>query len=1161
MIRRLLSLVWLVPALLLAQGPYGRITGRVVDSSGSAVPGATVQVVNAGTNVATAASSDAEGNYEARNLIPGPYRIVVEMRGFKRYQRGSVELRVGDVLALDVTMELGVISESVTVTSEVPLLESAGASLGQVVDNRQLLELPLPSSSPMYLTQLAPGIVTTTPPTHNWQPNQPEKVSSFGTNGTQRYSSEFTLDGIANMTGAIVNFQPPPEILQEFRVQTAVYDASAGHFTGALVSMVTKSGTNQLHGNLTYTHNNRPLNTHPFFVNKQIYDTRTGPPTQEKINNAFPPTRMNRYRASGSGPVYIPGVYDGRNRTFWTYGFDRFVRVFVPRVSSLTVPTVAERNGDFSALLALGSQYQIYDPATIAAAANGRFSRQPFPNNIVPAARINPVAKKLLDYYPMPNSTGTADGLNNYIGSPVNQPVHQNNIIRLDHALTPSHRFFVSVFPSMETTPQQATSNFAVDYLGQINISKGVNVAFDDVIALRPDLVLNFRYGVSRGKTEEQARSAGFDMAAAGFAPALASRLDKSLATLPQINIDGFAQFGRDSGSIVATTYHTVAGNVAHSRHNHSLRFGGEWRVFQENAAIFGNISPNFIFSTDWTRGPLDTAAASPIGQGMAAYLLGLPTGGGIDRNSSYSQQSQYLGLFLQDDWKLSRRLTVNLGLRYELELPSTERYDRMNRGFDFATPNPVQEAARAKYAAAPIPEVPANEFRTTGGLLFASTGGVPRGMWESDRRNLAPRIGLAWQVLPNMVVRAGYGIYFDSLGADRLKVFQQGYSQRTVLTPSLDNGQTFRATLSNPFPDGILEPAASSAGLKTFLGRAVGFVPPERKPGYTQRWSLNIQRELPGRTLVEAGYVGNRGTGLSLDEELDPVPERYLSRSLVRDQSSIDLLNQNIANPFFGMPEFAGSSLQGRTITRSQLLRPFPQFTGMKATVSSGFSWYHSLQVRTEKRFARGYTLQASYTWSKFMEAIQKLNATDLAPHHVVSDWDRPHHLVVSGMYELPFGKGRHGVFNRLAGGWSVQAIYQAQSGPPIGFGNIIYTGGLQDMVLPRSERTVERWFNTGAGFEKDSRKQLASNARTFPLRLTGLRADGYNNWDFSLIKDVAITERIKFQLRAECQDIMNHAMFNPPNSVPNNANFGQVTATVFADQRRVTVGGRLVW
>jgi hypothetical protein len=314
-------------------------------------------------------------------------------------------------------------------------------------------------------------------------------------------------------------------------------------------------------------------------------------------------------------------------------------------------------------------------------------------------------------------------------------------------------------------------------------------------------------------------------------------------------------------------------------------------------------------------------------------------------------------------------------------------------------------------------------------------------------------------------------------------------------------------------------------------------------------------------------GYVGNRGTGLDLNQNLDPVPAQYLSRLPVRDQATIDYLSAAVPNPFYGMPEFAGGTLQGRTVARSQLLRPYPQFDGVSTTFSAGFSWYHSLQMRAEKRFSRGFTLQASYTWSKFMEAIQKLNPTDAYPTHVVSTLDRPQHIVVSGMYELPVGKGKRflsgarGWVNQTLGGWSIQAIYHGQSGPPIGFGNIIFHGNLAGIVLPRSERTVERWFNTDAGFERDSQKQLNQNIRTFPLLLTGLRANGYNSWDLSLFKAFQITEKLKFQLRVEGQDALNHPMFAAPNTTPTSTLFGQVTDTLAAQQRVVTVGGRLSW
>jgi hypothetical protein len=386
--------------------------------------------------------------------------------------------------------------------------------------------------------------------------------------------------------------------------------------------------------------------------------------------------------------------------------------------------------------------------------------------------------------------------------------------------------------------------------------------------------------------------------------------------------------------------------------------------------------------------------------------------------------------------------------------------------------------------------------------------------------------------------------------------VAQQGFNQRTNLAPSIDNGLSFRATLANPFPDGLLAPAGASGGLLTYVGRAPNFITPERKAGYMQRWSLTIQQEFPSRILIEAGYTGNRGTGLAMNEDLNAVPAQYFSTSPVRDQAVIDYLSRQVPNPFFGIAEFAGSGLQGRNVAASQLLRPYPHFNGLTTTLDTGFSWYHSLQVRAEKRFSKGYTLQASYTWSKFMEAVEKLNATDLHPHHVISPQDRPHHFVASGIWELPFLRR-----NRWLGGWQLQGIYQAQSGPPIGFGNIIFNGNLHDIVLPRSERTVERWFNTGAGFEKDSRRQLGSNIRTFPLRLTGLRADGFNNWDLSVFKDFQIRERLKFQLRAEAQDAFNHAMFAAPNAAPANTLFGQVNGIVGTEQRRISVGGKLNW
>ena len=1159
------TLTALLALPLFGQIPYGRITGRVTDPGGALIPNASVRAVSIQTNIAVRAVSNNSGNFEIPNLIPGEYRVFVQAEGFKRLERGPLEVRVGDVLNLDLQLEIGAVTESLTVTAQAPLLESATASIGQVTDNKRVTELPLPGSNPMYLTQLTPGVISSNPPTHGWMPQAVNSVND-SVAGTSGRSSEFTLDGAPNMTQngqpALV---PPPELLQEVRVQTAPYDASVGHFTGAQINMVFKTGTNDLHTNLVFLHSSRPLATREFFTNRSIYDLSTGPVTEAKINRFFPPMLSNRYRATAGGPVFLPGFYDGRNRTFWTYGFSMVDRRFASP-AFFTVPTADERRGDFSALLKIGSQYQIYDPSTITPAPNGRFSRQPLAGNIIPASRLDPMAQRILSYYPLPNVAGSVDGRNNYFDPNGYIIDYQAHIGRVDQFFSERHRLYVSAAYSMDT--ELSGRPFHNEGRGARSRRPYRSLTLDDVITLRPDMVLNFRYGLNRFTWDSTPPAIGFDLTKLGFPSSLVSRLDSQKTGFPEIVIEGFQQLGNPSGAQASNLYHSFAADVSHVRGTHTLRYGGEFRILQENNLNYGTVSPRIEFNQTWTKGPLDNSPNAPIGQGLASFLLGLPTGGYIDRNPTYAEESEYAAVFLHDDWKLTRKLTLNLGLRYELELPTTERYNRTNRGFDFQSTNPIQDAARAAYSRAPIPEIPVSAFSTVGGLQFAGVNGVPRGLWDPDKNNFSPRVGVAYQLRRATVVRVGYGIFYGSLGADRNDVTQQGFSARTALTPSIDNGQTFIATLSNPFPGPILEPRGASAGLATFVGRSPSFFSPQRRTDYMQRWSFSIQQELPGRLLVDLGYLGNRGSKLGVEEQYNATPARYLSTSPVRNQPVIDYLSAQVANPFAELPEFAGSNMTGRTVARSQLLKPYPHFVDVSTTVSGGASWYHSLQLRVEKRFARGYTLQAAYTWSKFMEAVQKLNPTDATPHHVISTLDRPQHLTISGVYELPFGRGRRflsgtrGAVDKMVGGWSVQGVYMAQSGPPLGFGNILFYGAdIHDIVLPRSQRRVERWFNTDAGFEKAPARQLAWNLRTFPLRLTGLRGDGYNNLDLSVNKEFRINEKISFQLRAEAQDALNHAMFGAPNMDPVNSLFGSVNSSVWGEQRRISIGGKLYW
>ncbi|MBM3764886.1 MAG: hypothetical protein FJW32_05805 [Acidobacteria bacterium] len=1159
----------LAPPPAPAQNSYGRFTGRVTDQQGAIIAGAKVKITQSETNSNAETITNREGVYDLLNQLPGSYVLTVEFDGFKKHARSGLVLRVGDIVELNIQLELGAVNDSVSITAEAPILETGTASLGQVVDNRMISEMPLSGRGVNYLMQLSPGAVSTNAPMHGWLPQARGSVSDVAVAGTRTRSSEFTLDGIPNMGGdGVIAFQPPPEMIQEFRVQTAAYDASLGRFAGASVNMVLKSGANAYHGTLWGSHLSRPLMTHPFFINSNLHNTATSRPGETfeaKRSRLWPASRTNRYRVQIGGPIRIPKLYDGRNRTFISYGNELMERNFNNQTNT-TVPAEEQRRGDFSRLLALGASYQIFDPATVTAVAGGRFQRSPLPGNIIPASRISPIAQRLLPYYPLPNTPGTADFRNNFVTATSATIDYWSHMFRADQVITDRHRFYVSL-STMRTDGDQGR-NLNNDANGSITVNRYNSLALDYVWTVSPSTVANLRYGVTRQANSGGPPTLGLDLTTVGLPATFANRLDRALTALPEIDIGGMVTIGTNLPSKGGFNAQFVSATLSQTKGNHTLRYGGEYRVVLDNASNFGNYSGQYSFANAWTRGPLDNSPVAPIGQGMASFLFGLPTSGFVDVQDSSAEKSGYLGVFLQDDWKASRKLTVNLGLRYELEQGITERFNRANRGIDFTTVNPANDAARAAYARNPIPELAPANFNLRGGLLFAGTSGQPRGLWDPDRNNFSPRIGLAYQLNSLTVVRMGYGIFFEPLGADRADATQVGFNQRTNMNPSVDNGQTFRATLANPFPDGFIAAQRSSAGLATNLGLALSSVYPQRRNAYMQRWSFNVQRQLSRNLVVEIGYLGNRGTGLGVLYDFNLTPAQYLSRSPERDVATVNFLSTNIANPFRGISQFGQSPafFNNQFVSRASLLRPYPHFNGLTMTVNDGFSWYHAGTVRVERRFTKGFSAGGHWTWSKFMEAVERLNGQDLHPHHVVSPQDRPHHFALNGMWELPFGRGRAWMngnsrwLDAVAGGWSINAIYQWQSGAPVNFGNVIFRGNVRDIVIPYADRTVERWFNT-SGFERDPGRQLENNLRTFPLRFTGIRADGWNNWDLSLYKMFSLSERWKLQLRAEAVDALNHAHFGGPNAAPTNTLFGTVNNTIWSEQRKITVAARITF
>jgi len=1164
-LRSIAGVFLLAAAVCPGQESRATILGRVADSSGALVVGAKVQATHIAANTRASSVTNEQGNFEIPYLLPGTYRVEVEMAGFKKAVRDQIELRVSDRMSLDFTLEVGAMAESIVVTGETPLLESQTASIGMVMEERRVSSLPIVGGNPFYLVRLSPGVISQD---GRYAGNPIDQGAATGVivNGTRSGSSEAMIDGTPNMSERNQVFSPPQDIVQEFKTHTASFDASLGRAAGAVTNVSIKSGTNALHG--TAYHFDSRWRAVPWHTNKYIYDPTTGADFEAKKKRMIEGWLHQHWGTSLQGPVVLPKLYDGRSRTFWTFAYEG---LFIRRNLSgtYTVPTLSQRKADFSDLLKVGSQYQIYDPATTRPAAQaGRFMRDTLAGNLIPASRIDPIALKILPYWPEPNQAGTADFRQNYFRTRDIKRKNRNMIGRLDQNFSENHRFFFRLNNAQHDNRSDTLPTIAT---GDILDRTGYGLALDDVYVFSPQLLLNLRYGLTYQQPINSRFSQGFDLASLGFPASLIDEIkrknDPAGIAFPQITGTAYTELGAGGGNLTTTYYHTLGSTLTSIRGGHSLKLGAEYRLMRENGYAYGNVAPQISLGTNYTRGPLDNTPAAPIGQCLASMFFGRPSGGQININSSRAQQSDYTAFFFHDDWRVTPRLTLNLGVRYEYEGPTTERFNRSIRDFDFTTPSPISAAALANYAKAPIAEVPAGSFKTVGGLLFAGAGGRPRGLWNGDRNNFAPRIGLAYQLSRKTVLRTGYGVFFDVLGIDRFDVNQGGYSQATSLIPSLDNGMTFRATLSNPFPDGLQAPPGASAGIATYLGRGISFFHDKPLNPYMQRWSFSIQRELPWRVLVDTAYVGNRGTKLGVSRELNPVPRQYLSTSPERDQATIDHLGFQTANPFFGIPEFEGSGLSSQRVGRSQLLRPYPQFQGVSASYPDGYSYFHSLQVGVEKRLSSGVNFQVAWTWSKFMEATSYLNATDPVPYKVISDQDNTHRFVFSGIYEFPFGKGKRWGSSAprwvdlMIGGWQLQGWFEAQSGDTLGFGNAIFRGNLKDIPLPVSQRRAERWFNVDAGFERDNRKALASNVQTFPPRFSGIRADGINNFDLSMFKHFRIKEGVKAQFRFETFNSLNHVQFAAPNTTPTSTAFGTITGEFGHGQRQITLAIKLIF
>jgi hypothetical protein len=1123
--------IWL--ALPLAAQEYrATITGTLTDPSGATVAKAQVEVRNIDTSAVTTAQSNDAGAYTVPFLLPGNYKVTASAGGFKQTVREHIELHAGDKIQIDLRLEVGASAESVTVTAETEQLRTATASMGQTINTMETQDLPVMGRNTYMLAELATGMYTAL--------NTTSQASGFGRpydGASAQMSSEgvgsqyqIMLNGIPNApeeraSAAIyVGFVPSPDAVEEVTVQTHTYDAQYGHSSGTVVNAVLKGGTNTLHGSLYEFFRNDKLNANSFAGNA--------------ARNARGVMRWNQPGFVVDGPVFLPKVYNGKDKTFFMLSME-WIRNASPLPLTASYPTAAERTGDFSSLVnANNAPVLIYDPLTTTL-TGGQYLRQPFAGNIVPKSRINPIGQALINEYPLPNIAGTAGGFNNSVVSPNSQQDKYHSVSsRVDHQINQKNRLTMMGFSNQrhQLFPTFGFADIAASpgYLHYRN-NHGGSIDWTDTIS--PTMVLDVKYGFIFHPFEVMLYGDNYDITKLGFSQAFVSQV--SHVNFPGLNMSGGYTglingiSGNPGSSQFSTTFdHSLAATLNKTVGKHSLKAGGELFVMKAN-----NITPEsninaFSFSAGFTQQNAQTGSAT-AGNPFASLLLGWPSGGGFSNNIASAFQQIYEGFFVQDDWRVTSKLTVTLGLRWEYESPMSERYNRQNAGFDFNATNPLQSQVTG--------------LTLKGGLLF--TDSSHRFPFVKDLNNWGPRIGASYRLFKNTVLRGGFGTNYSV-------TFQTGnstgFSVGTGYVSSNDSGLTPANGLSSPFPGGILQPTGRTLGLATQLGQGFSFADPNRTIPKVYNYSLALQQQLPGHTLLEVAYAGNDATQLSVSKAINFLPRSFYALPGYPIPVPSTTLLAQVANPMAGL--IAGSSLNNATVAYQSLQIPYPEFGGItESTHAIGTSLYNSLQISVEKRLSAGLQGRFSYTWNKIMQSTGYLNDQDDWSQLARAQSGEPTKVAtVSLTYMLPIFSKRTGFLHNVLGGWEANSIVRYLNGSLVGAPGSVYSTGVNPKL---SNPTYQQWFNTCTLNTSGVRQNCADASqpvafiqtppytlRTLSGVLPGVRTEVPTTMDLSLFKAFQIREKARLQFRANAYNVANTPIFGGPNTTSGVIGIGQV-------------------
>jgi len=1200
----LMMLVLCVPTCI-AQGTISVLGGKVFDSQKNVIQGGVVTVTSDDTGVVYTAKTNEVGSWRVDGLIAGRYHFTVSAPNFESLIYPSFEVQMASQKFIDVTLQIGQTTDSVTVTAEVPLIDTTAAVSGTVMNNEDFEQLPSSTNSPIEFVRLTPGVYlgdTSSGSAFLWSNGSMSSISVNGA-GSGNNAVNYMLDGGTDTrtNNGQISFIPPVDAIKEMRVTTNSYDASIARTAAGTINMTMKSGGKDFHGSVYERDGNNLFNAN----------------TVDNINAGKKKStiHVNEWGGTFGGPVRLPKLYDGRKKeTFFFVSYDGIHNVSPYATGTISVPNAQERTGDFSSSYTTATvsgvtttyPIKVYDPLT----ATSTGERTLFTNSIIPSGRINSFAKAIFALVPLPNkaSDGASTDSNNYlIDDPKIDDFYQYSI-RGDQSWNNNNRTYAEYrhnhFTELGTDVFGPTNPLAGVYQKRINDGITIN----HVWVMSPTKLLTVNANLTSFKEDQYSKGKGVDPTTYGLSSAFAA--SQSIKGLPYIN-GLFTAMGSHFDPMYDYSYEwEIKGSLAQTYKNHVLHYGGEYMAQQLAAGTYSDASGYYTFSNAWTIENYNKSVGTGVGSTNASFLLGLPTSGDVKNNSTSFFSQPYVGLYVQDDWRATSNLTLNFGVRWDYQLPTVERHDKYWSRYD---PNynltAITNYAQPLYASAiggsstnlGVQLLQANRADTSafiarGAVLYAGLNGTSRSIADSQAKYIQPRLGFAYQIHPNTVLRGGLGRFVQGNFVYSY-ASQTGYTATSTFDATDDGFITPASSLSNPYPKGLTAVTGNSLGVYTSPGAVTSFYSPNIKRAYTDDASLHLQQQFADYMFEIGGvfeYTNNLPVAYQINNPSVAAWKAAYNPLFDTAGRPVDTLpgDTKVTNPFKGAPYITNSNGTSSTLSAYQLLRPNPLPGGMSETFFNGKSYHYALQSRVQRRMRNGFAITGTFNWGKQLDKTGYRTSSVVSQNlqKQLSGSDRRFQVAFAPTYTLPFGKGAligshsRGVVNQVISGWEVSGEYIFWSGTPISLptNSAYFKGG--DPGLSNKSKT--KWFDTskfvafptvsttyadlhnasiypdwtgvtalpGYNWAPTSSSDSSKNgvyhdfstwSTNNPTYYSTVRSMFTNNWNIGLRKAFPIHDQVKLQLRVDAFNALNHPRFSDPSTSPTSTYFGVMSGS----------------